>query len=198
VDRLAARKRVLHAAPAIFATAGLVLPAAGCGGMAGSHVARLGTTAATRTGGGSSNTTDKFASALAYSSCMRSHGVPGYPDPKQVGDSIQFPGSRSGMNPDSRTFVTARESCGRLLPEGGEPSHADQQRALTRLLHISLCMRGHGVSGFPDPTLTPPSDRAGYSDLMSNGVAWLAIPGSIDLRSPLFQQAAATCKLGLS
>jgi hypothetical protein len=55
-------------------------------------------------------------------------------------------------------------------------------------------MRAHGISGFPDPTLAPPSSRAGYSAIRSNGVAWLAIPDSIDVRSPAFEQAAGVCK----
>ena len=61
------------------------------------------------------------------------------------------------------------------------------------MLHISQCMRAHGIPGFPDPTLSPPSSRAGYSAIRSNGVAWLAIPDSIDVRSPAFKQAAAAC-----
>jgi hypothetical protein len=63
------------------------------------------------------------------------------------------------------------------------------------MLRISQCMRAHGISKFPDPTLSPPSKRAGYSEIRSNGVAWLAIPESIDVRSPAFKQAAAACKL---
>ena len=63
------------------------------------------------------------------------------------------------------------------------------------MLHISQCMRAQGISGFPDPTLGPPSNRAGYSAIRSNGVAWLAVPDSIDVRSPAFKQAAAACKL---
>jgi hypothetical protein len=59
-------------------------------------------------------------------------------------------------------------------------------------------MRAQGLSGFPDPTLSAPRDRSGYAATVSNGVAWLAIPDSVDLRSPAFEQAAAACKLGLS
>ena len=66
------------------------------------------------------------------------------------------------------------------------------------MLHISKCMRAHGVPRFPDPSLSPPSTRAGHSLIMSNGVAWLAVPDSIDVRAPAFDLAAATCKLGLS
>jgi len=38
---------------------------------------------------------------------------------------------------------------------------------------------------------TPPAGRAGYSRISSNGVAWPAIPDSIDAGSPAFEQAAA-------
>jgi hypothetical protein len=59
-------------------------------------------------------------------------------------------------------------------------------------------MRGHGIPGFPDPTFSAPSNRAGFSSIMSNDGVWLAIPNSIDVRSPAFARAAAACNLGLS
>jgi hypothetical protein len=161
-------------------------------------VAQLGSTAtATRSGTGPS-TTSKYAAALAYSRCMRSHGLPTFPDPKQVGSGIEIPGSQSGMNPQSPAFKSAQQSCRHLLPGGGRPTHADQERVLARMLHISQCMRAHGISGFTDPTLTPPSSRAGYAAIMSNDGVWLAIPDSIDVRSQPFEQAAAACNLETS
>jgi hypothetical protein len=33
---------------------------------------------------------------------------------------------------------------------------------------------------------------------MSNGFVWLAIPSTVDPRSPAFEHAAAACNLGLS
>ena len=166
----------------------LALLAAGCGGggSPGNHVAQLGA------GPGAKG---KYVASLAYSRCMRSHGVPNFPDPKQVGDGIQIAGSEPGMNPQSPTFESAQHSCKHLLPGGGRPTRAGQQRALARMLHISQCMRAHRISGFPDPTLASPPSRAAYSAVMSNGVAWLAIPDSIDVRSPAFEQAAAAFDL---
>lgn len=161
----------------------VVVLAAGCGGSTKHDVSQPG---------------KSFASALAYSRCMRSHGVAGFPDPKQVGGSIQISGSRSGANPSSPAFTAAQRTCNHLLPGGGRPTQAGGQRGLARMLRSAQCMRAHGISKFPDPTLSPPSNRAGYSDIMSNGVAWLAIPGSIDVRSPAFEHAAAACNLGLS
>ena len=181
--------------------AGVTLLVTACGGSPGSHVAQLGSTtasSATQSGTGEP-TADKYAASLAYSRCMRSHGVPSFPDPTQVGGGIQIPGSGPGIDPQSPLFKSAQKSCKHLLPNGGQPpTHAEQQQALTRMLHSSQCMRSHGIAGFPDPTLSPPSSRAGHSAIMSNGVAWLAIPDTIDVRSPAFERAAAACNLGPS
>jgi hypothetical protein len=174
--------------------AGLSLLVSACGGSPASQAAQVASTASsTRRSSTGPSATGKYAASLAYSHCMRSHGVPNFPDPKQVGGGIQVSGSASGINPQSPLFMSAQESCRHLLPGGGQPTHAGQQQALARMLHISQCMRAHGISGFPDPTLSPPSSRAGYSAIRSNGVAWLAIPDSIDVRSPAFEQAAAAC-----
>jgi hypothetical protein len=176
--------------------AGLSLLVSACGGSPASQVAQLSsTTSSTRKSGTGPSATGKYAASLAYSRCMRSHGVPNFPDPKQVGGGIQVSGSAPGIDSQSPLFASAQHSCRHFLPGGGEPTHAGQQRGLARMLGISRCMRAHGISGFPDPTLAPPSSRAGYSAIRSNGVAWLAIPESIDVRSPAFKQAAAACKL---
>jgi hypothetical protein len=155
----------------------LVLLAAGCGGSSGGKK------------------TDKLSSALAYSRCMRSHGVPGFPDPTQAGGGIQIAGS--GTDGQSPVFLAAQRTCTRLLPNGGLPTHTDRQRALARLLRTAQCMRAHGVRGFPDPTASPPASRSGHSAIMSNDGAWLAIPDSIDVRSPAFERASEACDLGL-
>jgi hypothetical protein len=187
----------LRVAVAVIAgLAGPSLLVSACGGSAASQVAQLGSTAGgTRKGSSRPKATSKYASSLAYSRCMRSHGVSSFPDPKQVGGGIQISGSRSGINPQSPLFRSAQQSCRHLLPGDDRPTHSSQQQALARMLHISQCMRAHGIAGFPDPTLSSPSKRAGYSEIRSNGVAWLAIPDSIDVRSPAFKQAAAACKL---
>jgi hypothetical protein len=180
--------------------AGLSLLVAACGDAPGSQVAQLTSTVRSATQSSTARgATDKYAASLAYSRCMRSHRVLNFPDPRQVAGGIQISDSQSGMDPHSPVFMSAERSCRHLLPGGGRRStHAEQQRALARMLHSSQCMRGHGISGFPDPMLAPPANRAAASAIMSNGVAWLAIPNSIDVRSPAFERAAAACNLGLS
>ena len=163
-----------------------------CGGASGSQVAQLGSTGTSPTQ--RSTAPSKFAASLAYSRCMRSHGVADFPDPTQVDGGIQVSGSAPGIDPQSSLFMSAQRSCKHLLPGGGAPpTHSHQQQALARMLHVSQCMRAHGISGFPDPTLSPPSSRAGYSRISSNGVAWLAIPDSIDVRASVFEHAAHAC-----
>jgi hypothetical protein len=64
------------------------------------------------------------------------------------------------------------------------------------MLKISQCMRQHGVTGFPDPTLSPPTNPTGYSVILDRGGVVLAIPDTIEPDSPLFKEAAAACKFG--
>jgi hypothetical protein len=189
----------VRSATAILATGCSALLAAACGGAPASSVAQRNSTAATTTQDGiGPGAATKYGAALAYSRCMRSHGIDSYPDPTRRGGGIQISGSVPGVTRQSPVFTSALQSCRRLLPGDGEPTHTVQRRVLTRLLHTSECMRAKGIAGFPDPTLIAPADRAGYSDIMSNDGVWLAIPGSIDVQSPAFRRAAATCRLGLS
>jgi hypothetical protein len=127
---------------------------------------------------------------LTFSKCMRSHGLPSFPDPNGQGIHI---GPGSGINPSSPAFRAARSVCGKLLPGGGPGNQRPTAQQIDMVRQISQCMRQHGVTGFADPTLTPPSRSAGYSlveDL--NGVV-LAVPSTVNLSSPDFVQAAKTC-----
>ncbi|HEY2436113.1 MAG TPA: hypothetical protein VGH93_02970, partial [Solirubrobacteraceae bacterium] len=69
----------------------------------------------------------KYAESLAFATCMRSHGVPNFPDPTRSGGSIQILGSAPGINRQSPGFKYAQQSCRHLLPGGGQPSQAEQQ-----------------------------------------------------------------------
>ena len=56
----------------------------------------------------------------------------------------------------------------------------------------SVCMRSHGVSGFPDPTpRTTPTASPTASDL------WLLVPSTINVDSPAFTKAAKASNLSL-
>jgi hypothetical protein len=126
---------------------------------------------------------------LGFSKCMRSHGVPDFPDPSP-GGGIQL---SSGMNPFSPSFEAAQASCRRLLPGGGPGAAHPTAQAKAQTLKISECMRQHGVSGFPDPTLTPrPAQPATARSSIAAGSPSRS-PTPSDTASPGYQQAAAAC-----
>ena len=75
--------------------------------------------------GGSSSTTAtgsaQYTKALAYAQCMRSHGVPNFPDPTfqtgpngGVGVGIRI-GNNSGIDPNSPAFQEAQKACGSIF-----------------------------------------------------------------------------------
>jgi hypothetical protein len=63
------------------------------------------------------------AQALAMSRCMRTHGVPNFPDPQfrpgpNGGVGVQLGGA--GIDPNSPAFQTAQKACGSIF--GGAPT----------------------------------------------------------------------------
>src|SRR6266571_2463733 len=59
------------------------------------------------------------ASALAYSRCMRAHGISDFPDPKADG-SLQIPASSgSDLDPNNPRFKAANDACKKYQPGGG-------------------------------------------------------------------------------
>jgi hypothetical protein len=136
------------------------------------------TTAIVRaTGAGLSGKTP-FAKAEAYSQCMRSHGVPNFPDPVLT-PSGGYGYRTTGIDPNSSAFQGALKAC-RGLPSpwqsAGRQLSAAQQQAW---LSWARCIRAHGVPNFPDPTFS--------------GQA-VQISGAAGSRSPQMQSAMAACK----
>lgn len=141
--------------------------------------------------GSSGKPPSPHADFLAYSKCMRAHGVSGFPDPSPGGGIRLQIGS--GVNPSAPAFKSAHASCRRLLPGGGPPMRPSAQ-ARAQLLAVSQCMRRHGVPDFPDPTTTPPSDPGAFGGVLDENGVVLAIPKTVDVQAPAFKSAAALCK----
>jgi hypothetical protein len=83
---------------------------------------------------------------------MRSHGVPGFPDPTTRAFKFALtPSSGNARSPSFRSAVTA---CQHLLPDGGPPSEspARAQARIAAALAFARCLRSHGFPNFPDPT----------------------------------------------
>ena len=93
---------------------------------------------------------DPLAEALAFSTCMRSHGVRDFPDPVQ-GANGQV--SLGGLGLDSPQANSARQACRSLAPAGTavQAVSATQQKAF---LNWAACLRANGVPDFPDPTFS--------------------------------------------
>jgi hypothetical protein len=128
---------------------------------------------------------------LAFSQCMRAHGVPKFPDP--AGGRIQI-GPGTGINPASPAFQAAQKACGGLGkggPGGGNPTEADK----LAMLDVSKCMRVHGLPNFPDPTTHPPTPGNGVNAVIGRNGVFLVLGSGIDPRSPAFEHAAAVCGL---
>jgi hypothetical protein len=113
---------------ALVGMTGLTLAASACGGSSGAN------------GSGSSSASDS-RDPVAWSACMRSHGVPTFPDPDSSG-RIQIPSSIDDRLP---TVPAAYHACRNLAPSEssltgqGDVMHQDQ------LLAFARCMRSHGA-----------------------------------------------------
>jgi hypothetical protein len=132
----------------VIVIAALSLLAAGCGGGGASGVASVASTT-------TSATTAPQNELLAFSNCMRSHGVPDFPDPQRfVGGNVKLTLNQFGTS--SPQFQAAMSACNHLLPtKGGSGSQETAQQQRTRVadgLSFAKCVRSHGVSRFPDPT----------------------------------------------
>jgi hypothetical protein len=123
----------------------------------------------------------KYTQALAFSQCMRAHGVSKFPDPSQNGGLLIQGGPGQGLDPGSPAFKAAQEACKSKLPNGGNPqavSAAQRQKAL----QFSQCMRAHGISNFPDPTFSGPRVQLKIS-----------AETGINPSSPAFEAAQKAC-----
>jgi hypothetical protein len=141
-----------------------------------------------------SGVTGNKTSFLAFSKCMRSHGVPDFPDPS-AGGGIKI-AVGSNVNFASPAFKTAQSECRSRLPGGGPPQGVSEQQK-EQLFRTSACMRAHGVTGFPDPTTEQPTNPQAYSIAVGiggpSGGLFLLVPKTIDANSPAFKSAAKTC-----
>ena len=133
-----------HATVGALIAVGVIV--AGCGG-GGSNpgVANVDTSSTSSSHSSSSSTYDQ---ALAYADCVRTHGVPLWPDPDASG---RF--DKSKLNPrllgvSSSKAGLAAHACRSLLPTY---SATQQSQVLAQALTFSRCMRAHGSTNFPDP-----------------------------------------------
>jgi hypothetical protein len=153
------RPPAARAAAAIITAAALALLAAACSSRS-------------PTGHGGSPNAEGSAnspSAVGYSQCMRSHGVPDFPDPPSSGEVPKASTQQLGVS--SSQLQAAQTACRDLYPnkggsaglltkdslgqceETGDCPQSLVQAAMTALRTYARCMRSHGVPNWPDPTI---------------------------------------------
>jgi hypothetical protein len=152
---------------AVLGATALLITACGGGSPSGS---------AATTGGGQPG-----AQAIAYSRCMRAHGVPDFPNPQISGSGnglgvrLAVPASIAQGNP---RFSAAQGACRTLEPNGGAPQRAPSGQELALAVQFAACVRSHGEPGFPDP------NRHGVFVLGSR----------VNTQSPQFEAAERACQ----
>ena len=106
----------------------------------------------------------KYTGALAFSKCMRSHGVPNFPDPGSNGRLPKGTAQQFGVS--SSQLQAAQTACQHLYPAtggsfqqqaqqcyvAGDCPPAIVQQVLIQLRTFAQCMRSHGVPNWPDAT----------------------------------------------
>jgi hypothetical protein len=150
------------------------LLAAGCGGTARPTVAGVaaGTTASPTENG-----------AVAFARCMRSHGIPNWPDPSADGGFDKAKLRALGVS-GTRIRAIQDGPCNRFLPANGFAPQETAQQLRTRradALSFARCMRSHGVGRFPDPTA---QGQLNVEMVQAQG---------IDVRSPTVLHVVQTC-----
>ena len=85
-----------------------------------------------------------------WSRCVRSHGMPGFPDPviNPLTNYPDYPPSAPRV-PDN--VGQQCQSIADRLPPRAQNSQPPTTVSMRGLLQFARCMRSHGVTGWPDP-----------------------------------------------
>ena len=133
-------------------------------------------------------------SELEFAQCMRSNGVPNFPDPNANGGfelSV-------GFDTSSPTVKAAQAKCQKFLPAGPGSGQPPTAQALANMVKVSQCMRRHGIFDFPDPRTSIPPISGSVGEIADRDGVILVFPSTIDQQSPAFTRAAAACGFKLS
>jgi hypothetical protein len=162
IPKLPAASAAARGASAIIATAALVLLAACSGSPASTDPGRSPSSA------GSGGSPSAGGSLLAFSHCMRSRGVPDFPDPQPGASNAKFPSAQQ-LGVSSSVYQAADDACQHLLPAGVDDQFppAEVQQLLIGMRQFSQCMRSHGVPNWPDPSVD--SEGRPVFDLSDHG-----------------------------
>jgi hypothetical protein len=138
----------------LVAACGSSGPSAGSGGSGGS-------------GGSAGGGSNGSPSAVAYSACMRSHGILHFPDPGSGGQVPKADPAQLGVS--SAQYLTAQQACAHLIPTTGDTAEQQQElqcamayscspavvaKWMSGLRTLAQCLRSNGEPNWPDPVTT--------------------------------------------
>jgi hypothetical protein len=173
-------------AVAIIAAAGLALLATACGGRPSS----------TGSGGSSNAGGATNQREVAYSHCMRSRGVPNFPDPSGSGGVPKETAQQLGVS--SSQLQAAQNACQHLLPNTGniDDDPAALHQWWSQMLRFARCMHSRGVPNWPDPSPYPQDPVRPTFNLHAAGIGFHlgAQPGNI-VNSPQIEAKVRQCDL---
>jgi len=186
-----ARPATARTAAAIIATALLALLAAACGGSPSA----AGPGGSANAGGPANSPSADSQQALAFSRCVRSHGVPGFPDPASGGGVPKETAGQLGVS--SSRLQVALNACEHLLPNTGniDDDPAALHQWWSQMLHFAQCMHSHGVPNWPGPSSYPPDPARPTFNLHAAGIGFHqgAQPGNV-VDSPQIQAKVQACE----
>ncbi len=171
LDRVSPRRRprlrrtTTAKTPLLGLVLGLVVLTAGCGGGAKPPV------------GAAAGSAGALAQLDSYANCMRSHGIPDFPDPNSQGNFEIDARPGSDLNQNNPLFQSAQRACQPLLPSGPEIPPAPSAQEITAEVKWAHCMRSHGLPNFPDPNGQGAFDSSKFND-----------------STPAFQSASKACQ----
>lgn len=119
-----------------------------------------------------------YQQALAYAQCLRSHGVPNFPDPTSQGLITYGP-----VDIHSAQYLSANKICQHLLPSGPSLTTSQKHQDVRQALKFATCIRSHGVPDFADPVISGSGAAVGFR-----------VPRA-DRNSPQFQAAVHACRI---
>lgn len=164
-----------------LAVAGLL--AAGCSSGTNGGAGQAGASPPPAAGAGNAGGAGvKFAELIRFASCMRTHGVPRFPDPIAVSNGKPVFPAESGVNQNSPQFSRAQQACRSLLASQRQGEGALTAQDQVDYLRAVQCMRAHGVTGFPDPVFP------------AGGGVRFPVPAGLNTHTPQVAAAVAVCR----
>jgi len=147
--------------------------------------------------------------AVAFSACMRAHGITNFPDPTAGSGSGKgahiavvgiggetFDLSAAGLDTRTTRFQSAMEGCSAGLGVQAVPPLGTTAEGRQAALAFSACMRSQGFAAFPDPTFGG-GGSTDHETIVLPGVQFPLSGTGIDPHASEFQSALGACMVKL-